>query len=115
MGGILASIGTVCWLIFDLVLIWLLVIATVLVLGALIAPISLLPLNRLWSCFAHYLGRTNNYIVLGVFYVTIMLPIAFWLRLVKRDVLGRSLDMQSETYFKPVDTQTNKESLRNLF
>jgi len=115
MAGILCAISLVCWLFFDLRIIWLPTIGAALLLAALIAPISLLPLNRLWVRFGYLLSRINNYIVLGAFFFLILLPVGFLLRVIGRDALGRSIDGQADSYFKPVGTQTNEESLRNLF
>ena len=115
LGGALALIGTVGWLVFDALLIWVAAASAVLVLTAVAAPGLLLPLNRIWSALALRLSRVSNFVLLGLFFFLFVVPTALVLRLFGRDAMNRRPDASAESYWSAVDRQATAETFRDMF
>ncbi|GAB6052593.1 hypothetical protein JCM17960_14130 [Magnetospira thiophila] len=108
-------IAGVAWYFFDVLAVWALVCAGVFFILALLLPISLLPLNRLWAGFAHRLGGFNNHLLLGLFYGLFMVPLGGLMRLFGWDPLRRSFMSEDTSYWTPVTRKTDAETLHDLF
>jgi hypothetical protein len=74
-------------------------IGLLLVVFGLAAPARLAPLNRAWTQLGLLLFRVVNPVVLGVIYLTTIVPIGSLLRLMGRDLLDRKFDRQAASYW----------------
>lgn len=80
---------------------WPWLVAAPLTLAAAVAPSLLRPFHRLWMKLGEVLGWINTRVVMGIVFIIVITPIAFLMRLMKRDPLSRSFDPASSTYRKP--------------
>ena len=108
-----AIISLVIWLVFDLVLTWTIVVSGLFLITACVMPWLLLPLNRLWGAIAHRIGQFNNYLILGIFFLLVMLPVALVMRLLGRDPMSRRLSDEDGSYWSPVRRHTTADTLRD--
>jgi Saxitoxin biosynthesis operon protein SxtJ len=74
-------------------------IGAVLILFGLIAPARLAMLNRAWTKLGLILFKVVNPVVLGLIYLTTIVPIGLIMRLSGRDLLSLKLDRQAESYW----------------
>jgi hypothetical protein len=74
-------------------------VGLLLVVFGLTAPARLAPLNRAWTQLGLVLFRVVNPVVLGVIYLTTIVPIGSLLRLMGRDLLDRKFDRQAASYW----------------
>jgi hypothetical protein len=74
-------------------------IGALLVIFGLLAPALLAPLNRAWTGLGLLLFKVVNPVVLGLIYLTTIVPIGLWLRLRGRDLLSLRLDEQAASYW----------------
>jgi hypothetical protein len=65
----------------------------------LLAPARLAPLNRAWTKLGLILFKVINPVVLGVIYMTTILPIGLLMRLMRRDLLHLKFDRQAASYW----------------
>ena len=100
---------------FDRWIVWLAVLAATLIAVALIVPVALLPLDRIWHCSALMMSHVTNYILLGSFFFLIVVPMGLTMRLFGNDPMHRRPDQNSGSYFSEVDRQTDAETLHDLF
>lgn len=85
-------------------------------LAALVAPRVLAPLNRAWMAFALVLHKVTSPIILGVMFFGLFAPVAFVMRLGRRDIMKRRFDRGAGSYWNPrVPPGPPGESLRNQF
>jgi hypothetical protein len=74
-------------------------IGLLLVVFGLAAPAHLAPLNRAWTRLGLLLFKVVNPVVLGVIYLTTVVPIGLTMRLMGRDLLNLKLDRQAASYW----------------
>jgi hypothetical protein len=74
-------------------------IGVVLVGFGAVAPARLAMLNRAWTKLGLILFKVVNPIVLGLIYLTTIVPIGLIMRLSGRDLLSRKFDRQAESYW----------------
>jgi hypothetical protein len=79
--------------------IWSLVLAGAFCFLALVAPVWLGPLNRLWFRFGMVLHRITNPVVLGLIFAIAILPVGLLLRLAGKDPLSRRFEPDRESYW----------------
>ena len=77
---------------------WPWIVAAVFVAAALLVPMALGPVYRLWMKIGHVLGWINTRIILGVMFFIIFAPVGLLLRLLGKDMLKRRLDTSATTY-----------------
>lgn len=96
--------------------IWALSIAGVFLAVAIVYPIILAPLNRVWMRFGLLLHKITNPIIMGlVFFVTVT-PTALIMRILGKDPLNRKIDRNAQTYW--IDRQPPgpaPNSIKNQF
>ena len=93
VGGMFVLLGCLSWWrghVRPPVVMW--TIGVLLVLPALVVPLALDPVRRVWMRFATVLGEVNSRIILGVFFFLVIAPVGFVLRRLFRDPLDRALD-----------------------
>lgn len=111
----LAVLAGILWLIFDVLFQGLLIATAVFVILSLLAPGLLLPVNRIWTVFAGRLGGLNNYLILGIVYVLVIVPVGLFMRLIGRDLMKRKIEPDAKSYLVPVSRQTDAETMRDIF
>lgn len=77
---------------------WMLGLAVVLILPALVAPRMLAPAQRAWMALGGALGWVNTRLVLGLIFFGLVTPMALVFRLTGRDPMRRSFDPHATTY-----------------
>ena len=71
--------------------------------GGIFCPKLLDPLERGWMFFAKKLSVVSTFIILTLAYVTVVTPMAIFLRVLKKDILSLNLDPGRTSYWEPVD------------
>ena len=71
-----------------------------LLLGALVYPRALAPVERGWSVLAHALGWINTRILLALVFFVVLAPVALVMRALGKDPLERRRDRRRPTYWK---------------
>jgi hypothetical protein len=74
-------------------------IGALLVIFGLVAPARLAPLNRAWTRLGLLLFKVVNPVVLGLIYLSTIVPIGLLLRLRGRDLLSLKFDRQAASYW----------------
>ena len=74
-----------------------------LLVGALVYPRALAPVERVWSLLAHALGWINTRILLAVVFFVVLAPIALVMRAIGKDPLDRRRDRRLPTYWRTRD------------
>ena len=101
--------GVILAALFGLVLPWLFgfgfrlwpwIIAVVLAIWGLVAPATLAPVYRAWMGFGLIMNRITTPLVLGFVFFLVITPVAFAMKLMRRDPMLRSLDLDSKSYRK---------------
>jgi hypothetical protein len=77
---------------------WPWLLAATLALFSLVAPQLLGPLHRGWMFLGHILGWINTRIILGIVFLVIFTPGAFFFRLMGKDPMQRSFDVKLKSY-----------------
>jgi len=77
---------------------WPWIVAAVFVAAALLVPMALGPVYRLWMKIGHVLGWINTRIILGIMFFLMFAPVALLLRLLRKDMLRQRLDTAATTY-----------------
>jgi len=79
--------------------IWALATAGIFLTAALLLPVVLKPLNRVWFLFGLALHKIVNPLVMGLLFFLTVTPIALMMRIVGKDPLQRKFDPDAETYW----------------
>jgi hypothetical protein len=103
--------GLLPWLFSRAIPLWPLIIATILLLQALIYALSLLPVQNTWMRIGGILGWINTRIILGVLFFVLLTPIG-WLQR-KRGKL--TYDPKAKTYRISRNTRLTANDLENPF
>jgi hypothetical protein len=74
-------------------------IGLLLLVFGLVAPARLAPLNRAWTGLGLLLFKVVNPLVLGLIYLTTIVPIGLLLRLMGRDLLNLKFDDRAASYW----------------
>ncbi len=112
---VFAIITLLGWFFFEKTPIWAVWVSGALLLVAWVCPGVLLPLNRLWGLFAFRLGTVSNVLVLGIVLYGIFAPLAFFFRVIGRDLMNRDMDPAADTYLTRVDRQMDSNSLDDMY
>lgn len=96
--------------------VWAIILSSVFLALALIAPKLLAPLNVLWARFGMVLHRIASPIVLGVLFYGVFMPTGLLMRLVGKDLLRLHLDKNIDTYWiERLPSSLSPESLKLPF
>jgi hypothetical protein len=115
IGGILGALGGLFWWTRGAPPVGLLGTALGFLAIALFAPGILLPVNRLWTLFAHRLGILTNYLLLGLFLYVFVTPLGLMIRAFGRDPMSRRFLPEAESYLTAVQRSNSSESLADQF
>jgi hypothetical protein len=99
VGGIFALIGLwpLIWRGEDLRL-WAMIATAILVLPAVVYPMSLKLIYRGWMAIGEVLGRINTRIILSIIFYGVFTPVAMVMRLRGKDPMRRGWDPNLESY-----------------
>jgi hypothetical protein len=103
------------WLISGILSVELMVCSGCFFVIAVALPSILLPLNRIWQWFGLKIGPVFNTLVLGLFYLLVVLPIGIVMKLVGSDPMHRKSKVDGTTYWTPVDRKANAETYIDTF
>ena len=92
--------------------IWSLIISIIFLILGIVDSKILTPLNKLWFKFGIFLGNIISPIVMGIIYFVVATPIAFLLRVFKKDVLSLK-KTKKNSYWKIKDKYST--SMKNQF
>ena len=99
VGGVFALIGFWPVVIYGLApRWWSVVVATVLIVPALVYPKSLYWPHKGWMTVGHVLGWVNTRIILGVVFYAVVTPIGIVRRWLGEDPMGRQLRADLDSY-----------------
>ncbi len=74
--------------------------------GAVVFPLILLPVHKIWMAFAILMGFVIGNIILGILFYFIITPIGLILRR-KKDILNRKIDKNKESYWVKTENREN--------
>ncbi len=77
---------------------WPWIVAVVLVAWALVLPMSLKPVYRVWMTIGLCLGWINTRIILSIMFYLIILPVGAVMRLAGKDPMARSINREQKSY-----------------
>jgi len=92
---------------------WALAVAFIFVVLALVRPVVLSPLNKLWFQFGLLLGKIVSPIVMSLVFFLTVLPTGIIMRLLGKDLLNRKIDRSAPSYW--VKREDPVGSMRNQF
>lgn len=72
-----------------------------LTLAALVVPVVLWPLNKIWMFFGEIMGSVMGRVILGLIYYGIVTPIGFMRQKFFADPMQRRPDSQKTSYWQP--------------
>ena len=81
---------------------------------AIILPISLKPVYKVWMLFGAVMGWLNTRLILGIVFYLVFMPFGLVMKLFGKDLLSRKLDKQKESY-RVIHNEQTKSSLENPF
>jgi len=119
--GLIMAFVIACF--FGLILPWLFnlslpywpwVLAILFVITGLVAPHLLQPVFYLWMKFGLFMNRIMVPLVLGIFYYMIITPIALYMRIIGRDIVGKHMNPHIDTY-RVKSFKRSKESMERPF
>ena len=92
---------------------YLIIIASILFLFALILPVSLVPIYKAWMRFGIILGRINSFLLLSVIFYCVLTPIAIIRRIFSEDSKKFAYKIDRSSYWmKRVSSNTAKDMKR---
>jgi hypothetical protein len=96
--------------------IWALPIAAAFLLVAIIRPVLLAPLNKLWARLGLLLNRITNPVIMVILFYGAVTPIAFLMRIAGKDQLGLEWKPEARSYWVPrTPPGPLPESMRDQF
>lgn len=72
-------------------------------LAALLAPKSLRHIERIWLAFGEKMSVLMSYVILGILYYLLMVPLGVLLRLFGKDLLQLKFEREKKSYWVPVE------------
>ena len=92
--------------------IWSVLISLLFLFLGIINSKILTPLNKAWFKFGIYLGKIISPIVMGIIFFLVVTPIAFLMRMLKKDLLNLKYNKNS-TYW--IEKNEPKSKMKNQF
>ena len=65
---------------------------------AVVVPMALKPVYKIWMRFGLIMGWINTRIILGIVFYVLFTPIALFLKLIGKDPMQRKLDINVKSY-----------------
>jgi len=77
---------------------WALALSALLVGPALVFPVVLKPLHRVWMKLGEILAWVNTRIILGAIFFAVVTPMGLFRRMIGKDSMGRQRSSDAESY-----------------
>lgn len=94
---------------------WPWAIALIMTLWALVAPASMHMLYTAWMRLGLLLNRITSPLLLGLIYFALFTPVAAVLKLLRRDLLARSVDPDAASYRVAAGEDDIQSNLKNPY
>jgi hypothetical protein len=92
--------------------IWSVLISLLFLILGIINSKILTPLNKAWFKFGIFLGKIISPIVMGIIFFLVVTPIAFLMRMLKKDLLNLKFNKSSSYWIEKTDP---KSTMKNQF
>ena len=92
--------------------VWSVLISLLFLILGIINSKILTPLNKVWFKFGIFLGKIISPIVMGVIFFLVVTPIAFLMRILKKDLLNLKYNKNSSYWIERTDP---KSKMKNQF
>jgi len=92
--------------------IWSLLISLLFLILGIINSKVLSPLNKVWFKFGIFLGKIISPIIMGIIFFFVVTPIAFLMRILKKDLLNLKFNKNSSYWIEKTDP---KSTMKNQF
>jgi len=92
--------------------IWFLLISLLFLILGIINSKVLSPLNKVWFKFGIFLGKIISPIIMGIIFFFVVTPIAFLMRILKKDLLNLKYNKNSSYWIEKTDP---KSIMKNQF
>ena len=92
--------------------IWSVFISLLFLMLGIINSKILTPLNKVWFKFGIFLGKIISPIVMGLIFFLVVTPIAFLMRMLKKDLLNLKFNKNNSYWIKKTDP---KSTMKNQF
>jgi len=92
--------------------IWSLLISLLFLILGIINSKVLSPLNKVWFKFGIFLGKIISPIIMGIIFFFVVTPIAFLMRILKKDLLNLKYNKNSSYWIEKTDP---KSIMKNQF
>jgi len=92
--------------------VWSILISLLFLILGIINSKILTPLNKVWFKFGIFLGKIISPIIIGVIFFLVVTPIAFLMRMLKKDLLNLKYNKNS-TYW--IEKNEPKSKMKNQF
>jgi hypothetical protein len=92
--------------------IWSLLISLLFLILGIINSKVLSPLNKVWFKFGIFLGKIISPIIMGIIFFLVVTPIAFLMRILKKDLLNLKYNKNSSYWIEKTDP---KSTMKNQF
>ena len=112
---VFAVIAGIVWFVSGAVNVGLVTTAGAFAVIALVWPILLLPLNRLWQKLAHVVGFVANHLVLGLILYVLVTPIGLVMRIAGRNPMLPKYEPDAATYFTSVTRHASETTFEDMF
>jgi len=93
---------------------WAWIVAAVFITTALLAPVALGPVYKVWMKIGLVLGWINTRIILGLVFFVIFAPVALLIKLLGKDMLKQRLDA-SATSYRVASEQTSRDRMEKPY
>ena len=118
---IFGLIWTVIFLIYGLfplfqaekIRIWSITVAGVFLLLSLLRPCLLSSMYRIWVRSGEFIGAILSKVIMFLLYFGLFTPMALILRILRKDLLNKKLDKNTDSYW--IVRETQPESMKNQF
>lgn len=77
---------------------WPYVVGGSFIIPAIIYPLMLKPVHRIWMQAGHILGFINTRLIAVIMFVVIFTPVGLFMRLIGRDILDRKIKKEAKSY-----------------
>jgi nitrate reductase gamma subunit len=112
---VFALLTGIVWFVSGVVNVELIIASAMFTVIALLWPIFLLPLNRLWQKLIRSLGFITNHLVLGVFLYVVITPIGLVMRISGRNPMVSKFQPKANTYFTAVKRDATAATFPDMF
>ena len=92
--------------------VWSILISLLFLILGIINSKILTPLNKVWFKFGIFLGKIISPIVMGLIFFLVVTPIAFLMRMLKKDLLNLKFNKNNSYWIKKTDP---KSTMKNQF